>query len=73
MASDLGIFNYGDVHFFGSAAGKTSAPIVGMVSTPDGGGYWLVSSEGGLFNYGDAAFSGAANQYALNAPIVGLG
>ena len=24
-------------------------PIVGMATTPDGGGYWLVASDGGIF------------------------
>jgi len=27
-------------------------PIVGMASTPDGGGYWLVASDGGIFSFG---------------------
>ena len=25
-------------------------PIVGMAATPDGGGYWLVASDGGIFS-----------------------
>ena len=29
-------------------------PIVGMAATPDGGGYWLVASDGGIFTFGDA-------------------
>ena len=35
-------------------------PIVGMASTPDGRGYWLVAADGGIFDYGDAGFFGAA-------------
>ena len=35
-------------------------PVVGMAAAPDGGGYWLVASDGGLFSFGDAGFSGAA-------------
>src|SRR5664280_783547 len=31
-------------------------PIVGMASTPDGGGYWLVASDGGVFAFGNAPF-----------------
>ena len=27
-----------------------------IAGTPDGGGYWLVASDGGIFNYGDASF-----------------
>ncbi|MHB1777707.1 MAG: glycoside hydrolase family 5 protein, partial [Acidimicrobiales bacterium] len=34
-------------------------PIVGMASTPDGGGYWLVASDGGIFAFGDAGFHGS--------------
>jgi hypothetical protein len=32
--------------------------IVGMATTPDGKGYWLVVSDGGVFSFGDAAFLG---------------
>ena len=43
-----------------------------MASTPDGGGYWLVASDGGIFSYGDAAFYGSTGSIALNKPIVGM-
>ena len=47
-------------------------PIVGMASTPDGGGYWLVASDGGIFNFGDAGFHGSTGAIHLNRPIVGM-
>jgi hypothetical protein len=47
-------------------------PIVGMAATPDGGGYWLVASDGGIFSYGDASFHGSAGGMRLNQPIVGI-
>jgi hypothetical protein len=47
-------------------------PIVGMAPTPDGGGYWLVGSDGGIFAFGDAGFFGSAAPIALHAPIVGM-
>ena len=73
VASDGGVFNYGDAAFHGSAGGlHLNAPIVGMAATPDGGGYWLVASDGGVFNYGDAAFHGSAGGLHLNKPIVGM-
>ena len=28
---------------------RLNEPIVGMAATPDGGGYWLVASDGGIF------------------------
>ena len=43
-----------------------------MASTPDGGGYWLVASDGGIFTYGDAGFHGSAGALPLNRPIVGM-
>jgi CSLREA domain-containing protein len=47
-------------------------PIVGMASTPDGAGYWLVAADGGVFSYGDAAFYGSTGAVHLNEPIVGM-
>ncbi len=73
VASDGGIFNYGNAGFFGSAGSiPLNKPIVGMAATHDGGGYWLVASDGGIFNYGDAGFFGSRGGQPLNAPIVGM-
>jgi hypothetical protein len=47
-------------------------PIVGMAATPDGGGYWLVASDGGVFAFGDAAFYGSTGSLVLNKPITGM-
>ena len=43
-----------------------------MAATPDGGGYWLVASDGGIFAFGDARFLGSTGAIHLNAPIVGM-
>ena len=60
VASDGGVFSYGDAHFYGSAGSlHLNAPIVGMAATPGGGGYWLVAADGGIFSYGDAGFLGS--------------
>lgn len=32
---------------------------MGVASTPDGKGYWLVGSDGGIFSFGDAGFYGS--------------
>jgi hypothetical protein len=73
VASDGGIFNYGDAVFYGSAGNvKLNKPIVGMAPTPDGKGYWLVASDGGVFNYGDAGFFGSASTQNPSQPIVGM-
>jgi N-acetylmuramoyl-L-alanine amidase len=47
-------------------------PVVGMAATPDGGGYWLVASDGGIFTFGDASFYGSTGNIALNRPVVGM-
>ncbi len=49
-----------------------NAPIVGMAPTPDGGGYWMVGSDGGVFASGDAQFYGSTGSLRLNEPIVGM-
>ena len=61
VASDGGVFAYGDAAFHGSAGGRPlNKPVVGMAATPDGKGYWLVACDGGVFSYGDAPFQGSA-------------
>jgi hypothetical protein len=52
--------------------GHLNQPIVGVASTPDGKGYWLVASDGGVFSFGDAAFYGSTGAIHLNQPIVGM-
>jgi N-acetylmuramoyl-L-alanine amidase len=43
VASDGGVFTFGNAQFYGSEGGvQLNAPIVGMAATPGGGGYWLV-------------------------------
>ena len=47
VASDGGIFNYGDAGFDGSTgATPLNKPVVGM-GVPTSGGYYLVASDGG--------------------------
>ncbi len=73
VASDGGVFNYGDASFHGSTgAMRLNRPIVGMAPTPDGNGYWLVASDGGIFSFGDAGYYGSTGALHLNEPIVGM-
>ena len=73
VASDGGIFSFGDAGFYGSTGGQhLNRPIVGMAATPDAQGYWLVASDGGIFSFGDAGFYGSTGGQHLNRPIVGM-
>jgi hypothetical protein len=73
VASDGGIFSFGDAAFHGSTGAlRLNQPIVGMAATPTGRGYWLVASDGGIFSFGDAAFHGSTGAIRLNRPIVGM-
>ena len=71
VASDGGTFAFGDAGYYGSIPGvglhpagsgqpnSLRAPIVGIVPSSDGGGYFMVASDGGVFAFGDATFSGS--------------
>jgi subtilase family serine protease len=71
VASDGGVFSFGDAGFYGSIPGlglnpagsglphSLNAPVVGIVPTSDGRGYFLVASDGGVFAFGDARFEGS--------------
>jgi hypothetical protein len=73
VASDGGIFGFGDATFFGSQGGSPiNQPVVGMAATPDGNGYWLVASDGGIFAFGDATFYGSMGGSPLNQPVIGI-
>ena len=65
------------VPFGGAPLGPNSlttpdTPVVGMASTPDGQGYWLVASDGGIFTFGDAGFYGSEGGAPLHDPVVGM-
>jgi len=73
VASDGGIFSFGDAGFFGSTgAMRLNQPILGMASTPSGQGYWLTASDGGIFSFGDAEFFGSTGDIRLNRPITAM-
>ena len=69
VAKDGGVFNFGGAKFAGSTysdgltglsgAHPLAAPIVAIIPTPNGGGYWLIAADGGVFDFGDAHFYGS--------------
>ncbi len=73
VASDGGVFSFGDANFYGSMGGKPlNQPVVGMASTPDGKGYWLVASDGGVFSFGDANFYGSMGGTYLGENVTAI-
>jgi hypothetical protein len=60
--------DYGGGYCYQSIAGVSD--IVGIVSDPANGGYWLVGSDGGVFTYGGAPYLG--NAVGLGATIVAM-
>ncbi len=55
-----------------AGAAPLNYPVVGMATTPDGGGYWLAAQDGGIFSFGDARFYGSMGGSPLNRPVVGM-
>ena len=43
---------------YGAVTNTLNKPVVGLASTGNDGGFWLVASDGGIFSFGDAEFYG---------------
>ena len=73
MASDGGIFAFGNARFYGSMGGQPlNAPIVAMESAAGGRGYRFAASDGGIFAFGTAPFYGSMGGQPLNKPVVAM-
>jgi len=62
VASDGGVFAFGDATFEGSCPGiigGCSGPAVAVMPDASGHGYWLVTQTGHVYTFGDAPFLGA--------------
>ena len=61
VASDGGVFAFGDAKFEGSCPGigGCSGPAVAVVPDATGNGYWLVTATGNVYTFGDASYYGA--------------
>jgi len=61
VASDGGIFTFGDAQFYGSMGGQfLNQPIAAMASPPANQGYWLVARDGGIFTFNTSFYGSAA-------------
>ena len=69
---DQTVFAFGSASFHGSTQSRAlNAPIVGMASTHNGTGYWMVANDGGVFSF-NAPYYGSLGAMHLNAPIIGM-
>jgi hypothetical protein len=61
VASDGGVFAFGDAHFAGSCPGRGGCSGAAVAVMPDasGNGYWLVTQTGHVYTFGDASYYGA--------------
>ena len=71
VASDGGIFSFGDAQFHGAAVGTARDPVVGLAVTASGQGYRVVTLAGAVTGFGDAAIVPGAPPSG-GAPIVGI-
>jgi hypothetical protein len=49
-----------------------NAPIVTLVATPDGHGYWEVAADGGVFAFGNAGFYGPDGDTRGGGAVTGI-
>jgi biotin carboxyl carrier protein len=73
VASDGGIFTFGDAVFLGSAGGTVlPEPVVGMAASTTGLGYRLATFDGRVLAYGDAIESGSLAGQCRTDGVVAL-
>jgi acyl-CoA thioesterase-1 len=53
---------------------ELAGPVLDSVATPDGGGYYMLGSDGGVFAFGNAMFAGSLPALGVqpNEPAVGI-
>jgi hypothetical protein len=78
VASDGGVFAFGDAHFAGSCPGigGCSGSAVAVMPDASGNGYWLVTSTGNIYTFGDAPYFGAPGHGTVTSAVAtpdGLG
>ena len=78
VASDGGVFAFGDAHFAGSCPGigGCSGSAVAVMPDASGNGYWLVTTSGSVYTFGDAPYFGAPGHGNVTSAVAspdGLG
>jgi hypothetical protein len=79
--ADGGLFGFGDAHFLGNSYtdGESASirdSVVGISASPEGEGYWMVTSAGKVLTFGAARTDGdiltAGLGGGLRGPVVGI-
>jgi hypothetical protein len=67
VASDGGVFSFGDAKFEGSCPGIGGCEGAAVAVMPDasGNGYWVVTSSGHVYTFGDAQYFGAPGRQSV--------
>ena len=55
-----------------TAGNISAASAAETITVQNGGGYWLVASDGGVFTFGDAGYFGSMGGTPLNAPVLAV-
>jgi hypothetical protein len=72
LASDGGVFSFGDARFHGSTGSlRLNSPVISMATAPSGRGYWLVAGDGGIFSFG-VPFYGSIPAMGLCQSVPGV-
>jgi Peptidase A4 family len=71
VASDGGVFAFGDAHFAGScpSIGGCAGNAVAVMPDAGGNGYWLVTSTGNIYTFGDAPYFGAPGHGTVTSAV----
>ena len=71
VASDGGVFAFGDAHFAGSCPGIGGCSGTAVAVMPDhsGNGYWVVTATGNIYTFGDAPYFGAPGHGTVTSAV----
>ena len=72
VASDGGVFAFGDAHFSGSCPGLTAGcagAAVAVMPDHSGNGYWVVTKTGNVYGFGDAPYLGGPGQGTVTSAV----
>ena len=71
VASDGGVFAFGDAKFAGScpSIGGCAGAAVAVIPDASGNGYWLITSTGNVYAFGDAPYFGAPGRGNVTSAV----